>query len=292
MWFWIGCSSRQNHWKNRKMSKKAIFLDVDGTLLNDEHHMPEENIEALKKAVEAGHEVVITTGRPTFSAGILLTKYGLDQIGCRYVIAFNGGIIKDCSTGEIFFSQTFPVSLVKELIGQARETGVYLQTYEGDAVLTDRDDENLAQYTTKTGMKKKVVPDLLEAIQEEPCKVLAVDLHGHKKLEDFCTHMEAWAQDKADMYFSCKEYLEIVPKGICKGNALRAFCEKTGIPVEDTIAAGDDCNDLSMIEAAGIGCAVANAVERVKAAADYVTERDNNHAAVAEIIEKFMLNKA
>ena len=292
MWFRIGCLSRQNRWKSRKMNRKAIFLDVDGTLLNDEHQMPKENVEALKKAVDAGHEVVITTGRPTFSAGMLLKKYGLDQVGCHYVIAFNGGIMKDCRTGEIFFSQTFPISLVKELIGYAREAGIYLQTYEGEAVVTDRDDENLEQYTAKTGMKKKVVPDLLEAVCEEPCKVLAIDLHDREKLADFCTRMGEWAKDKADMYFSCKEYLEIVPQGICKGNALRAFCEKTGIPVEDTIAAGDDCNDLSMIEAAGIGCAVANAVERVKEAADYVTERDNNHAAVAEIIEKFMLNEA
>ncbi|MBR5510122.1 MAG: HAD family phosphatase [Lachnospiraceae bacterium] len=274
------------------MNKKAIFLDVDGTLLNDEHQMPEENVTALKKAVEAGHEVVITTGRPTVSAGMLLSKYGLDQIGCRYVIAFNGGIIKDCKTGEIFFSHAFSIPRVKELIEYAREADIYIQTYEGDVVLTDRDDEHLEQYTVKTGMKKKVVSDLLDAVVEEPCKMLAIHLHDQEKLTEFCARMEAWAKDKADMYFSCKEYLEIVPKGICKGNALRAFCEKTGIPVQNTIAAGDDCNDLSMIEAAGLGCAVANAVERVKEAADYVTLRNNNQAAIAEIVEKFMLDEA
>jgi hypothetical protein len=61
------------------------------------------------------------------------------------------------------------------------------------------------------------------------------------------------------------------------------------IPVEQTIAAGDEGNDLSMIQAAGTGCAVANAQEVIRAAADYVTERDNNHSAVAEIVERFML---
>lgn len=271
------------------MNRKAIFLDMDGTTLDDDHQMPEENVSALRKAVEAGHEVVITTGRPTVSARMLLEKYGLDKIGCRYVIAYNGGIMLDCETGEIFFSQTIPIPLVKELIVHARAAGQYLQTYEGDMVLTDKDDENLAQYMGKTSMSQKVVPDLMEAIHEEPCKVLIVNVHDHDSMEAFRCSMEKWADGKLDMFFSCKEYLEIVPKGICKGNALRAFCEKTGIPVENTVAAGDESNDLSMIEAAGVGCAVANAVNNVKAAADYVTERDNNHSAVAEIVEKFIL---
>ena len=60
------------------------------------------------------------------------------------------------------------------------------------------------------------------------------------------------------------------------------------IPVSQTIAAGDECNDISMIRAAGTGCAVANALEEVKEAADYVTERDNNHSAIAEIVERFL----
>lgn len=264
---------------------------MDGTTLNDDHQMSEENIEALKKAIQAGHEVVITTGRPTASAKMLLHTYGLDRIGCRYVIAFNGGVILDCKTGEVIFSQTMPLWQVKELVLQARKAGVYLQTYEGDAVLSERDDENLAQYTGKTGMRAKAVADLTEALIEEPCKVLIIDLHDQKPLLAFAEQMKAWAKDKVDMYFSCAQYMEIVPKGICKGNAMRAFCEKYGIPMEDTIAVGDENNDISMIQAAGVGCAVANALEHVKGEADYVTRRDNNHSAVAEVVERFMLNE-
>lgn len=264
---------------------------MDGTTLNDAHQMPAENIEALKKAVQSGCEVVITTGRPTASARMLLHSYGLDQIGCRYVIAFNGGVILDCKTKEVIFSQTMPLEQVRELVFQARKAGVYLQTYEGDAVLAERDDENLAQYTKKTGMRPKPVPDLAEALREEPCKVLLIDLHDRKPLIAFAEQMKEWAEDKADMYFSCAEYMEIVPKGICKGNALLAFCKKYGIPVEQTIAVGDENNDISMIRAAGIGCAVANALEHVKAEADYVTERDNNHSAITEVVERFILHE-
>ncbi len=90
------------------------------------------------------------------------------------------------------------------------------------------------------------------------------------------------------MYFSCREYLEMVAEGVNKGSALLRFCGLMDIPVRNTIAAGDECNDLSMIQAAGTGCAVANAQEEVKAAADCVTRNDNNHSAVAEIVEKFI----
>ena len=73
-----------------------------------------------------------------------------------------------------------------------------------------------------------------------------------------------------------------------KGSAILRLCSLLDIPIEHTIAVGDEWNDISMIQAAHIGVAVKNAVEAVKEAADYVTERDNNHDAVAEVIEKFM----
>lgn len=272
------------------MDKKVLFLDMDGTTLDNSHRMPEENIQALRKAIEAGHEVVITTGRPTESAKLLLETYGLDRIGCRYVIAYNGGMMLDCLTGEILFSRTIPLNQVRELALRARKAGIYLQTYEGGAVLSERDDENLKQYTDKTGMRPKPVKDLAEALKEEPCKALMIDLHDQKPLIAFREQIRDWAEDKLDMYFSCAEYMEIVPKGICKGDALLAFCKRFGILPEQTIAVGDENNDISMIRAAGVGCAVANALPHVKAEADYVTGRDNDHGAVAEVVERFIFN--
>ena len=79
------------------------------------------------------------------------------------------------------------------------------------------------------------------------------------------------------------------PTGVEKGEALKAFCKRLEIPIAKSLAAGDENNDISMIKAAGTGCAVANARPEVKAAADYVTLADNNQGAVREIIEKFML---
>lgn len=269
--------------------RKALFLDMDGTALDDMHQMPEANIQALRRAVEAGHEVIVTTGRPMASARRLFENYGLDEIGCRYMIAYNGGMVLDMKEGKVLYQKPLALEYIRRLIEEARAQGVYLQTYMDDFVLSERDDENLEHYTKKTGMQAKVVPDLTEALTAEPCKALAIDVHSPKPLEEYMERMSDWAADKVDMFLSSREYLEIVPKGISKGNALRDFCKRLGIPVENSVAAGDENNDIDMLQAAGVGCAVKNAQPEVKAAADYVTERDNNQSAVEEIVERFML---
>ena len=137
-------------------------------------------------------------------------------------------------------------------------------------------------------MKHEVLPDIT-SLKEEPVKMLIIDLNDPAPLEDFRTWIASWAEGKIDTFFSSNEYCEIVNKGLNKGNALRQLAELIGVDIEDTIAAGDAANDISMIEAAGIGCAMSNATDDVKKVADYVTENDNNNSGVAEIIRKFIL---
>ena len=268
--------------------KKVLFLDMDATTLDDEKRISEENRSALRRAYEAGHEIVIATGRTQASAGALRQKYSLEQIGCRYMIVFNGAAILDCETGKLLYSRTIPMDYVRELVDAARREHIYLHTYIEDKVLTETEDENLEFYLKRTGMSAKLVPDLKQALMFPPYKMLAVDIRSWDRLQAFKEGRGSWAEGKVDMYYSCREYLEIVSEGVNKGAALLRFCELMDIPVSQTIAAGDECNDISMIRAAGTGCAVANALEEVKEAADYVTERDNNHSAIAEIVERFL----
>lgn len=270
-------------------NKKALFLDMDATTLNDEGVLPEENREAIRRCIQAGHQVVINTGRTPSSAEYLRTHYGLGELGCRYMINCNGGAIMDCEKAELLFERTLPLEQVCRLVDAAREEELYIQTYQDGKVLSERGDDNLKYYARRTQMDVIVVPDIKKALREEPCKMLAIDLQNEEKLHAFIRKMAEWSRDKVDMYFSNRSYLEIVPKGVNKGFGMLRFCELLDIPLENTVAAGDENNDIPMLKAAKIGCAVANAMESVKAAADYVTERDNNHCAVAEIIEKFIL---
>lgn len=271
-------------------NKKVLFLDMDGTTLDDEKQLSKENREALGRMCEAGHELVITTGRTHSSAGYLRTHYGLDRIGCRYMIVYNGAAILDCETGEFLYSRTIPMEYALHLVDAARQEGVYLHSYRGEKVLTEREDQNLAVYLKRTSMQAEIVPDLREKLEPPLFKLLAIDVQEPERLHAFRENQAPWAKGKIDMYFSCREYLELVPEGVSKGDALRRFCRMMDLPIEQTIAAGDEGNDLSMIQAAGIGCAVANAQKEIKEAADYVSERDNNHSAVAEIVERFFLS--
>lgn len=94
-----------------------------------------------------------------------------------------------------------------------------------------------------------------------------------------------------DAFFSCEQCLEIIPRGLSKGNALVQLAQRLGIPIENTVAAGDAANDLSMLRATGIGVAMCNGTDEAKAAADAVTCRDNNHDGIAEIIEKYLVHR-
>lgn len=270
-------------------NRKVLFLDMDGTTLDDQKRISEKNLEALKRAAEHGCEVVIATGRTNTSAGRVRVSYGLEQIGCRYMIVYNGAAILDCETGRLLFTKTLPMEYAKALVDAARREDIYLHTYVEDSVLTERDDENLTVYLQRTGMKARIVPDLKEAITMSPYKMLAISVRNPDRLQMFKENQTAWTKGKVDMYFSSRDYLEMVSEGVSKGAALRMFCEWMGIPLENSVAAGDESNDLSMLKAAGVGCAVANAQAEVKQAADYVTEQDNNHSAIAEIVEKFVL---
>ena len=96
---------------------------------------------------------------------------------------------------------------------------------------------------------------------------------------------------KVQSFFSNDRYQEIVPEGISKGFAVRWFCEYVGVPIENSVAAGDAQNDIEMLKAAHVGAVMCNAYPGIAEYGNYVTEHDNNHDGVAEIIRKFILRE-
>lgn len=271
--------------------KKIIFLDIDGTLMDDQKRVPPYNMCAIKEALEQEHKVVICTGRPLCSAKKLFPMLGLEGDGC-YAITYNGALIYDIYNQKTLFKQTLPIEYVKYIFQKAKEHKVYMQTYSDDEVLCHNDTKEGQDYSTRLKIERAIVPDVFEAMQnEEPCKTLAIaDGYNHKLLEDFREVFRDWAPGKVDIFFSCYEYLEFVPVGVSKGAAIRFLAEYLKIPMENTIAVGDAENDIPMIEAAGLGVAMKNASNEIKKYADYITELDNNQGGVGEVIHKYMLS--
>lgn len=273
------------------MKTKMIFLDMDGTLLNDQKELPEVNKKAIGAALEAGHKVLICTGRPLCSAIKLLPVFGLDRQGC-YAITYNGGLIYDAGAKMAIYQQTLPLDQVKYVFEKAYKFGrIHIQTYTDQCLICEYDTKESQDYARITNTDRKVVKDIFEELKgQEPCKMLAIAYDCDRQhIEAFRESVMEYCEGKIDVCFSCYEYLEFVPAGINKGNSIRWMCDYMNIPLEDTIAVGDAENDISMIKTAGVGAVMKNAGEDIKEYGNYITEKDNNEGGVAEVIYKFML---
>lgn len=271
------------------MNRKVLFLDLDGTLLNDSKDITPGNREALARALRRGHRVVITTGRPLSSGRIQSELLGLTSPGC-YLIACNGGVIFDSFQKEILFQKPLPRDTALEILRLCDAHGIHAQTYGDAGVLVEPrcEDKELQYYCTVNRIGYRVLDSFDRELKHDPSKVLCIHLTDHEALEALGQDIRARLGDRADCFFSSRHFLEIVPKGVNKGNAVAQMCQQLGVDIADAIAVGDAQNDLPMIQAAGLGVCMANGEAQVKAAADYITTRDNNHDGVAEVVEKFM----
>ena len=283
------------------MGKKLIFLDLDGTALTDDKKLSPGNRKAIDEAMAAGHKIVVTTGRPLASAKKQAERHGLAGSG-SYIVAYNGGLIYDAEHEKTIFQQTIDLETVREVFAEAARRGVHIQAYRGDKVLVDpqNDDAELQSYCSLIEIDYEVIPDIAE-LKDEPVKMhsstLAMQPHGRDSaaaepdpgllaLRDWINENYA---EKLDAFLSAPVYLEIVSHGMNKGIAVHKMAELLGYPISDTIAIGDEANDIPMIREAGIGAAMCNGLAEAKAAADYVTMADNNHDGVAEVLRKFVL---
>lgn len=272
------------------MDTKILFLDLDGTLLNDAKIITPGNRTALEKALASGHQVVIATGRPLRSAIDKSRELGLTAEGC-FVIAYNGGVVFDVHKEKIVFEKPIEASTACAIARLVDSHNVHVQTYDHDAVIVNPrwDDEALVRYCSMISLGKRVEPSFPAYLSHNPPKVLAVSYTDHDALEAVAADIRSRYASEVDCFFSCRELLEVVPKGMNKGEAVRSMCARLGISIENSIAVGDAENDLTMIRAAGVGVCMANGSESVKAIADYITIRDNNHDGIAEVVEKFLL---
>ena len=275
------------------MKKRILFLDLDGTLLNDEKQITPGNRAALEGALERGHDMVITTGRPLKSAMNQAHVLGMDRPGC-YLIAYNGAVIYDWAQNKQIFTRSLSFDAVHRVFDKANAMGLHIQTYDTWDVLVEQrcDDAAVRRYCGLIRMDFRVIADVRKDLTEEPVKCLIIDYDRQTdllKIQDWITENMT---EEVDCFFSCDQYLEVVPKGMSKGEAVKMLCADLGVEIENAVAAGDAANDLSMIEAAGIGVAMANGTSQVKAVAQYVTAHDNNHDGIAEVVERFFSERA
>ena len=163
---------------------KILFTDLDGTLLNDEKEVTAGNQAAIDRALEQGHKIVVTTGRPLASGLDIAERIGLTKEGC-YVIAFNGGQIYDPFHKKTIYGKTFSKEVAKPLFQEAMDRGLHIQSYSDTQVLSLKENRELLFYISGSTVSYKIVPDLESAFPNDPYKILLVGLDNRAELDRY-----------------------------------------------------------------------------------------------------------
>ena len=272
------------------MNKKILAVDLDDTLLTDDKQIAEENLQALNALLKAGHVLAVDTGRPLHGFNKILDRYmDLFMHDNVYYLGYQGAMGMHLCTRQIIFSDSIPQEDVLSLMDEAHRQGLSTQCFDIDYLYTFHEDENIRLYNQRTKEPLKPISRVEELSDKQIYKCMVVDYDSHDRLEEFKSYIDPRIAGRLVSMFSNPAFLEFVRQDTGKGTGLIKLADYLGIPISDTVACGDERNDISMIKAAGLGVCVANGTAEARAAADYITAVDNNNGAIAEVIYKYFI---
>ena len=267
-----------------------IALDLDGTLLDSNKKLSEKNYAALQKAAEAGIEIVPTTGR--FYGALPESIKNLPFL--HYAITINGAQAVDVRSGEVVYSAELPWQQTVELMELFDTLPVIYDCYQENEAYMPAAQKALINEIAPDKHYIKMLHELRQPV-EDLKSYLSEKKKGVQKVQFFTKDialrdklLNELPQKYDDLSVTCSlvNNLEINQIHANKGEALAALARHLNLPETATMSFGDGLNDISMLKSAGIGVAMANAVQLCKEIADYVT-LSNDEDGVAAAIEKF-----
>lgn len=269
------------------MAIKLIALDLDGTLLSSDKTISEANKAALQAAREQGAYIVLTTGRPLQAIGPFLEE--LDLLGeNQYSITFNGGLVQE-NTGRVLDQIGFSYQDVETIYQLTQDLGLPLDAIRGGDVYS-LTAERPSLYPSCNPALNHMTSSFSD-LKQEGIFNKAVTATDQDFLDQQIARIPADFYEKFEIFKSRPILLEWSPKGVHKAAGLSKLIAHLGIHQEEVMACGDEGNDLSMIEWAGLGMAMANATDEIKAAANLVLPKTNDQDGIAWAIEKYVLSE-
>ena len=267
---------------------RILALDLDDTLLRSDLTISYRTRNAIKRAETAGAMIVLASGRIPQAMEHFSRLLGLNKKP-GYLVSNNGALIQESHTGNIIHEARIDVQTALAICDLANAEGFPIQMYEDDIMYVSRQNEYSGYDQRVTGIRQVVVENF-RAMVGEGCHKLIIPgdpmILPHVK-----TLIMSYMGEDITLFTSRPYFLEIMPKGTDKGTALATIAGILGVSAEQIMAIGDSMNDEAMIRWAGIGVAMANADEQIKNIADLVTESTNDGDGVAEVIEKYFLEK-
>lgn len=263
------------------MPYELLALDLDDTLLHSDLGISAANRDALRAAHRAGTRIVLASGRNIHSMERYARELGLDGPD-DYLIASNGAQIIETAGGRILDEKRIPPELCRIVAAAVRGRGFPWQVYVDGKILSTTVTDWTREDSRLTGLPNEAIGDEEALLAAGQVKfVIPGDPGALLALRD---ELRALLGGRCEVLISKPYFLEVLPAGVDKGVALVRLAAILGIPMERTMACGDAANDLGMIRAAGLGCAPANAIPEVRAAAGWVSGRSNDEDFVAEAI--------
>lgn len=269
---------------------KLIALDLDGTLLTDDKKITENTTEILRQAKDAGVYIVLCTGRPLFAIQPFIDHLGLrDQ--ADYSITFNGSTVQKNDTGESLLAHSLSYEEVKIAHAEMTKLGLPLDVISMDTVihLPAPFKEHMSEYERMNPLMK-VEDSEIEML--DPTRVFNKMVVGLDQtyLDERIPKISDELHATFNIMKSRPDLLEIIHKKASKANGIAQLADYLGIKQSEVMAIGDEENDRSMIEYAGLGVVMENGTKSMKEIAQFVT-KSNEDDGVAYAVEKFVLNK-
>lgn len=268
----------------KEVQYKMIVVDMDDTLLNDDHIISDENKEMIFKAQEMGVYVVLASGRPTSAMTEYAKELKMDYYN-SYMISFNGSTITDLKEDKVLFEHALTKEQIHSLYDFSQQNNTHIITYLGEQIISERHSEYIDIESTITGLELVIVPSFKDAVTTSAVKCLLLEEPSYlKSVEPVLKN----AMPDLSVCMSKPFFLEAAPNGIDKGAAIQILAEKLNIHQSEIIAVGNAGNDLTMVQYAGLGVWVDNVDAELREFGDVIVASNNNHG-VAEVIQRYIL---
>lgn len=262
---------------------RLIALDLDGTLTDRNKEIPERTLKDLIRLQEMGVRLVLASGRP--APGLIRESRALrmDEFG-GYLMSYNGARVSDARDLKVLTEKRLRREKAVKLIRYARRFPLCIIYDDGKSLISsDVNGYKVNVEARVTHLPIKVTDDPEKTLTFDPFKILmSAQPEKMREIEPF---IENEFRD-LEIVRSSPFFLEGLTKGVSKGNALMDLTRLLGIDMKNVMAFGDEYNDVTMIENAGLGIAMGNGCDRIKEAADEVT-LSNNEDGIAVILEKY-----